>query len=145
MRQESVDYNVITTKNWTRCILLILLILTSSLTCACASSSSATYQKISQTEAYEIMQKQRGYIIIDVRTPEEYLEGHIKNAKLLPLQNIPQDIDIVLKDRNQLILVYCRSGNRSKQAASKLVEAGFKNVKDFGGIIEWKYDVEKEH
>lgn len=121
------------------------MILMLSLTTACASDNSASYQKISQTEAYEIMQKQRGYIILDVRTPDEYKEGHIKNAKLLPLQNIPQDIDKVLKDKNQLILVYCRSGNRSKQAASKLAEAGFKNVKEFGGIIEWKYDVEKEH
>lgn len=124
-------------------ILLILTLLLTSLTIACASDTSATYQKISQTEAYEIMQKQNGYIILDVRTPDEYQEGHIKNAKLLPLQNIPQDIDKVLKDKNQLILVYCRSGNRSKQAASKLAEAGFKNVKEFGGIIEWKYEVEK--
>ena len=124
-------------------ILLILLLLMTSLATACASGSSTTYQKISQAEAYEIMQKQSGYIILDVRTPDEYKEGHIKNAKLLPLQNIPQDIDKVLKDKNQLILVYCRSGNRSKQAAAKLVEAGFKNVKEFGGIIEWKYEVEK--
>lgn len=124
-------------------ILLILLLLMISLTSACASDKSATYQKISQTKAYEIMQKQSGYIILDVRTPDEYKAGHIKNAKLLPLQNIPQDIDKVLKDKQQLILVYCRSGNRSKQAATKLVEAGFKNVKEFGGIIEWKYEVEK--
>ncbi len=113
------------------------------LTVACASGSGTTYQKISQTEAYEIMQKQSGYIVLDVRTLDEYKEGHIKNAKLLPLQNIPQDIDKVLKDKDQLILVYCRSGNRSKQAASKLVEAGFNNVKEFGGIIDWKYEVEK--
>lgn len=124
-------------------ILLILMLLTTCLTTACASNSSASYQKISQTEAYEIMQKQSGYIILDVRTPDEYKEGHIKNAKLLPLQNIPQDIDKVLKDKEQLILVYCRSGNRSKQAATKLAEAGFKNIKEFGGIIEWKYEVEK--
>ncbi len=114
-----------------------------SLSFACASNSSVSYQQISQTEAYEIMQKQSGYIVLDVRTLDEYKEGHIKNAKLLPLQNIPQDIDKVLKDKDQLILVYCRSGNRSKQAASKLVEAGFKNVKEFGGIIDWKYEVEK--
>ena len=124
-------------------ILLILTLLLTSLTIACASDTSATYQKISQTEAYEIMQQQSGYIILDVRTLDEYQEGHIKNAKLWPLQNIPQDIDKVLKDKNQLILIYCRSGNRSKQAAVKLVEAGFKNVKEFGGIIEWKYEVEK--
>lgn len=124
-------------------ILLIIILIMNSLSFACASNSSASYQQISQTKAYEIMQKQSGCIILDVRTLDEYKEGHIKDAKLLPLQNIPQDIDKVLKDKDQLILVYCRSGNRSKQAASKLAEAGFKNVKEFGGIIEWKYDVEK--
>lgn len=124
-------------------IILIIILLMNILTLACAFGSGTTYQKISQTEAYEIMQKQSGYIVLDVRTLDEYKEGHIKNAKLLPLQNIPQDIDKVLKDKDQLILVYCRSGNRSKQAASKLVEAGFNNVKEFGGIIDWKYEVEK--
>lgn len=126
-----------------RYIILILIILMTCFASACASGSTGTYQRISQAEAYEIMQKQSGYIILDVRTLDEYQEGHIKNAKLLPLQNIPHDIDKVLKDKNQLILIYCRSGNRSKQAAVKLVEAGFKNVKEFGGIIEWKYEVEK--
>lgn len=126
-----------------RYIILILIILMACFASACASGSTGTYQRISQAEAYEIMQKESGCIILDVRTLDEYQEGHIKNAKLLPLQNIPQDIDKVLKDKNQLILIYCRSGNRSKQAAVKLVEAGFKNVKEFGGIIEWKYEVEK--
>jgi rhodanese-related sulfurtransferase len=87
------------------------------------------------------MDQQSGYIILDVRTKEEYDQGHIPNAVLLPNETIGTSKIDLLSDKDQMILVYCRSGNRSKQAASKLVNLGYTNIYEFGGIIDWPYDI----
>jgi len=104
---------------------------------ACTSESS--YHKISAQEAKEIMESQ-DVIIVDVRTQAEYNEGYIENAILIPNESI-SEAPRELPDKNAIILVYCRSGNRSKQAADKLVALGYTNIYDFGGIIDWPYEI----
>lgn len=96
------------------------------------------YTQITPQEAKEKMDTEKDIIILDVRTQEEYSSGHIKNAVCLPNEEILTEPEI-LPDKEQQILVYCRSGNRSKQAAQKLAEMGYKNVLEFGGILDWPY------
>lgn len=103
----------------------------------------AVYMNITAAEAKEIMDSQEGYIILDVRTQEEYDEGHIPGAILIPNTEIEDRAEEVLTDKDQLILVYCRSGRRSKLAAEILAELGYTNIREFGGIIDWPYEVEK--
>ena len=98
-----------------------------------------SYEQITPAEAKEIMDNDDGYIILDVRTQEEYDETHIDGAILIPDYEIGDKAESVLKDKNQLILVYCRSGRRSKLAAEELASMGYINVKEFGGIIDWPY------
>lgn len=105
--------------------------------------NSLGYEQISGEEAKKIMDSETGYIIIDARTQEEFDEGHIENAILIPEYEISERAEKELTDKNQLILVYCRSGRRSKIAAQALVELGYTNVKEFGGIIDWKFEVVK--
>ena len=100
------------------------------------------YVNITAQEAKEIMDTQTGYVILDVRELEEYDEGHIPGAILIPYTKIEAQAEDVLTDKDQLILVYCRSGRRSKIAAEALVALGYTNVKEFGGIIDWPYEVE---
>lgn len=97
-----------------------------------------TYQQITPQEAKERMETEHEIIILDVRTQEEYDSGHIKNAVCLPNEEIISEPEI-LPDKDQQILVYCRSGNRSKQAAQKLADMGYTNVFEFGGILDWPY------
>ena len=97
---------------------------------------------ITAAEAKEIMDNRDDYVILDTRTQEEYDEGHIPGAVLIPYDEILQKAETVLTDKNQLILVYCRSGRRSKLAAEDLVKLGYTNIKEFGGILDWKYEVE---
>ena len=97
---------------------------------------------ITAEEAKKIMDTQEGYIILDVREQEEYDAGHIPGAILIPYTQIEEKAKGMLPDKGQLILVYCRSGRRSKIAAEALVELGYTNIKEFGGIIEWPYEVE---
>ena len=97
-----------------------------------------TYEQISPQEAKKRMDNEEDVIILDVRTQEEYDSGHIKNAVCLPNEDILSEPDI-LPDKGQQILVYCRSGNRSKQAAQKLADMGYENVLEFGGILDWSY------
>lgn len=97
---------------------------------------------ITAQQAKEIMDTQEGYIILDTRTQEEYDEGHIPGAILIPYDEITEKAEGILTDKDQLILVYCRSGRRSKIAAQSLVELGYTNIKEFGGIIDWPYGVE---
>ena len=97
-----------------------------------------TYEQISPQEAKKRMDNEDDVIILDVRTQEEYDSGHIKNAVCLPNEDILSEPDI-LPDKGQQILVYCRSGNRSKQAAQKLADMGYENVLEFGGILDWPY------
>ncbi|MCT4596908.1 MAG: rhodanese-like domain-containing protein [Vallitalea sp.] len=99
------------------------------------------YIKITPEEAKEMMVE--GNIILDVRTQEEYNQGHIEGAKLLPVDSISAGKLEDLPNKDQIILVYCRSGNRSATATKALVNAGYTNVYDFGGIIDWPYEVVK--
>ena len=100
------------------------------------------YNQISQEKAQEMMQLDDGHVIVDVRRQDEYDAGHIPGAILIPHDEITEKAEDVLTDKDQLILVYCRSGRRSKLAAEALVELGYTNIKEFGGIIDWPYKVE---
>ena len=119
---------------------LIPILLSALLFTGCASSNNQTniYRRISMDEAVTMMEQGSGYIILDVRTPEEYAEKHIPNAINVPNENIGTDEISQLSDKDQLIMVYCRSGRRSKEAAEKLVKLGYTNIVEFGGIIDWK-------
>lgn len=101
------------------------------------------YKCITQVEAKNIMDTTTGYIILDVRTIEEFNTGHIVDAINIPNEVIKEEAEAILINKEQVILVYCRSGRRSKEAANKLVELGYTNVLEFGGIIDWKYEIEK--
>ena len=102
-----------------------------------------TYQHISQEEAKKLMDTETGYIILDVRTQEEYEEGHVVEAMCIPNETIDDTVTEQLPDKDQLILVYCRSGNRSQQASKKLADLGYTNIQEFGGINTWQYEVEQ--
>ena len=104
----------------------------------------AGFQQITQEEAMRIMAEETGYVILDVRTKEEYGEGHIPGAVCVPNELINCDAPEALTDYNQMILVYCRSGNRSKQAAQKLASMGFTRVYEFGGINTWPGEIVAE-
>lgn len=95
------------------------------------------YQQITMDEAITLMEEEKDSIILDVRTQEEYSESHIPGAVNIPNETIGTDEIPELPDKEQLILVYCRSGNRSKQASEKLAALGYTNVKEFGGINDW--------
>ena len=103
-----------------------------------------TYEQITPAEAKEIMDTEQNYVILDVRTGEEFAEGHIVGAILIPDDEITEEAENILTDKEQQILVYCRSGRRSKNAASHLVELGYTNVIEFGGIIDWPYGTTME-
>ena len=102
-----------------------------------------TYEQITPDEAKKIMDTEKGYIILDVRTEEEFAEGHIEGAILIPDYEVADKAESILNDKDQLILVYCRSGRRSKIASEELVNLEYTNVKEFGGIIDWPYEVVK--
>jgi len=124
--------------------LIMLLTLALPFGCVgCSDGDSANYEQISGAEAKALMDSESGYIIIDARTQEEYDQGHIPGAILIPEYEIADRAEKELHDKNQLILVYCRSGRRSKIAAEELVKLGYTNVKEFGGIIDWEYETVK--
>lgn len=110
---------------------------------ATSDTQKITYQQISQEEAKRIMDTESDYVIIDSRTDEEFAQGHIKGAIMIPEYEIAQKAEKEIPDKSKLILVYCRSGRRSKIAAEELVKLGYTNVKEFGGIITWPYEVVK--
>lgn len=125
---------------------LVFLLLAVMLLTACGQDKEkdqgAVYMNITAEEAKQIMDTEEGYIILDARTQEEYDEGHIPGAIVISHEEITEKAEEVLTDKDQLILVYCRSGRRSKIAAEALVELGYTNIKEFGGIIDWPYEVE---
>ena len=125
---------------------LIFLFLAVMMLTACGqdkeNNQGAVYVNITAEEAKQIMDNEEGYIILDVRTQDEYDQGHIPGAILIPDTEIKAKAEDVLTDKDQLILVYCRSGRRSKQAAEILAELGYTNIKEFGGIIDWPYETE---
>ena len=99
------------------------------------------YEQITAEDAKKLMDAESDYIIVDARTEEEFAEGHIPGAILIPEYEIADRARAELPDKEQLILVYCRSGRRSKIASQALADLGYTNVKEFGGIIDWPYDV----
>ena len=101
------------------------------------------YEQISQDEAKRIMDTEDEFVIIDARTEEEFCEGHIEGAILIPEYEIAERAERVIPGKDTLILVYCRSGRRSKIASDALVQLGYTNVKEFGGIIAWQYEIVK--
>ena len=120
---------------------IISLMLLSS--CTAHGNSSPSYRQISMDEAVKMMKEEKNYIILDVRRADEYAGGHIPGAinianEVIGTEEIPE-----LPDKSQLILVYCRSGNRSKQASEKLAKLGYTNIVEFGGILEWTGEIEK--
>lgn len=120
-------------------ILLAAMLLTA---CGKINKQEAMYMNITAEEAKQIMDSTEGYIILDVRKQEEFDEGHIPGAIVIPHTEVEARAEAELTDKDQLILVYCRSGRRSKMAAEIMVELGYTNIKEFGGIIDWPYEVE---
>ena len=112
--------------------------------CAAPQASADSFRQISMEEAAALMKTKEGYIILDVRTVQEYESGHIPGAICIPNETISDAEIPQLPDKNQLILVYCRSGNRSKQAAAKLARLGYKNIVEIGGIGAWPGEIVTE-
>ena len=109
-----------------------------------SQSEKITYEQITQEQAKGLLDSEEDYILLDVRTQLEYDEGHIPGATLLPDYEVSEKAEELLPDKDQLILVYCRSGNRSKQAADKLARLGYTNIVEFGGINSWPGEIVTE-
>ena len=124
---------------------LIPILLSTLLFTGCASSNNQanTYRSITMDDAVNMMAQETGYIILDVRRPDEFAAGNIPNAINVPNESIGTSEIPELPDKNQLIMVYCRSGRRSKEASEKLVKLGYTNIVEFGGILDWKGEIEK--
>ncbi len=110
---------------------------------ACSDGGANSYKQITPQEAKTMMDTEKDFYLIDARTTEEFAEGHIKDAILIPEYEITARAEKELPDKDALILVYCRSGRRSKIASEELVKLGYTNVKEFGGIIDWPYEIVK--
>ena len=121
---------------------MLVMLLFAGCSQAKGNPQEASFVNITAEKAKQLMDTEENYIILDVRTQEEYDQGHIPGAILIPDNRIDADAEKVLTDKNQLILVYCRSGRRSKLAAERLVKLGYTNIKEFGGILDWPYEVE---
>ena len=119
--------------------LLALIVLTG---CGRETERAASYVNITAQEAKKLMETESDYIVLDVRTEEEYAQGHIPGAILIPDYEIGTKAEEILIDQDQMILVYCRSGRRSKNAAQALLELGYTDIREFGGIIDWPYEIE---
>lgn len=115
----------------------------SNSTATTSTAKTNEIRHVSMDDIVKIMDENKDYVIVDVRTPGEYKEGHIPNAINIPNETINETVYNKLKDKNQLILIYCRSGSRSRQAAYKMQKLGYTNLVDFGGIINWKGKIEK--
>ena len=125
-------------------VLMILISLSLFGLSACKNDCNVpAYEQITAKEAKTIMNTEKDYVIIDARTKEEFAEGHIENAILIPEYEITERAEKELPDKDALILVYCRSGRRSKIASEELVKLGYTNVKEFGSIINWPYETVK--
>ena len=125
---------------------LIPILLSALMFAGCAGTSNSqtnTYRQITVDEAVTMMAQETGYIILDVRRPDEFAAGHIPNAINVPNESIGTDEIPELPNKDQLIMVYCRSGRRSKEASAKLVKLGYTNIVEFGGILDWKGEIEK--
>ena len=125
-------------------ILLIMLFVLSGCSSVKEEQNKAGYTQISQEEAKEMMGRDDGHVIVDVRRQDEYDAGHIPGAILIPNESIGHGAPEALPDYDQIILIYCRSGNRSKQASEKLAAMGYTNIYEFGGINTWTGEIVKE-
>ena len=124
---------------------LIPILLSALMFAGCAGTSNSqtnTYRQITVDEAVTMMAQETGYIILDVRRPDEFAAGHIPNAINVPNESIGTDEIPELPNKDQLIMVYCRSGRRSKEASEKLVKLGYTKIVEFGGILDWKGEIE---
>ena len=124
---------------------LIPILLSALMFTGCSGTSNSqtnTYRSITMDEAVTMMAQETGYIILDVRRPDEFAAGHIPNAINVPNESIGTDEIPELPNKDQLIMVYCRSGRRSKEASAKLVKLGYTNIVEFGGILDWKGEIE---
>ena len=130
-------------KKWSLLILGLLLLT------ACSSptknNQEMVFLNITAEEAKKLMDSEEGCIILDVRTRKEYDQGHIPGAVLIPNTEIEAKAADLLPDKDQLILVYCRSGRRSKLAAQSLADLGYTNIREFGGILDWPYEVVQDN
>ena len=123
---------------------LIPILLSALMFTGCAGTSNNqtnTYRQITMDEAVTMMAKETGYIILDVRRPDEFAAGHIPNAINVANETIGTAEIPELPDKDQLIMVYCRSGRRSEEVAEKLVKLGYTNIVEFGGILDWKGEI----
>ena len=126
---------------------LIPILLSALMFAGCAGTSNHqtnTYRSITMDEAVTMMAQETGYIILDARRPDEFAAGHIPNAINVPNETIGTSEIAELPDKDQLIMVYCRSGRRSKEASKKLVKLGYTNIVEFGGILDWKGEIVTE-
>ncbi len=139
MKVYKTKGQVVHMRRLTMVVALVLMILMS----ACGSGE-AGYQQISQDKAQEMMQLEDMHKIVDVRTREEFNSGHIPEAICIPNETIGTDPPKELPDKDLNILIYCRSGNRSKEAAQKLADMGYTHVYEFGGINTWEGEIIKE-
>ena len=124
---------------------LLPILLSALMFTGCAGTSNNqtnTYRQINMDEAVTMMAQETGYIILDVRRADEFATGHIPGAINVANESISTDEIPELPDKNQLIMVYCRSGRRSKEAAEKLDKMGYTNIVEFGGILDWKGEIE---
>ena len=119
------------------------IILSALLLTACAPGNSLGYKQITMSEAVKMMETEKNCIILDVRRADEFAEGHIPGAINVPNEEIGTAEIAKLPNKSQLILVYCRSGRRSKEASEKLVKLGYTNIVEFGGILDYKGEIEK--
>ena len=123
---------------------LLPILLSALMFTGCAGTSNHqtnTYRSITMDEVVTMMAQETGYIILDVRRPDEFAAGHIPNAINVPNETIGTTEIPELPNKDQLIMVYCRSGRRSKEASEKLVKMGYTNIVEFGGILDWKGEI----
>ena len=132
-------------------IIVLMIITIMILACGCSGNESPQtdgqdlqYSQISQEEAVEMMSEETGYLIVDVRRPDEYAEGHIPGAINVPNEEISDEMPEALPDKDRLLFIYCRTGRRSKEAAAKLADIGYTNIYEFGGIADWKGEIVTE-
>ena len=124
------------------CLILLAVLLLTACGQKMETTQEAAYMNITPAEAKKLMDTEEDYVLLDVRTQEEYDDGHIAGAILIPDTEIRDRAEQELTNKDQLILVYCRSGRRSKLAAEILEELGYPRIREFGGILDWPYGVE---
>ncbi len=130
-------------KGWIFMVMSTIVIMLAGCGNEVEAPEAISFQSITPEEAMQRLDSDEEIVLLDVRTPEEYAEGHIPESHLIPLQTLEKEAPLQLADKDVPIFVYCRSGNRSLEAAKILVELGYTQVYDLGGIIDWPYDVVK--